>query len=92
MSRYKTLRTWSLLLMMLGVLSVLSATVGVVAWAIDVEGFWSTLGVIFLGAPVALLFATWPIALAQAMRAIADIGDSVTVPSSPAAFVGVATN
>jgi hypothetical protein len=74
-------------LIMLGVISVISASIGVIAWAIDVEGFWSTLGVLLIGAPVALLLATWPIALGQAVRAIADLGDSVTVPSSPASFV-----
>jgi hypothetical protein len=88
MSRYKTLRTWSLVSIVIGVVSVVSASIGVVAWAIDVEGVWETLGVLLLGAPVALLLATWPIALGQAFRAIADIGDSVTVPSSPASFVG----
>lgn len=78
MSRYKTLRTWSLILMVVGVMSVASAGIGVVAWAITVEGFWETLGVVLFGAPVALVLATWPIALAQALRAIADIGDAVT--------------
>jgi hypothetical protein len=81
MSRYKILRTWSMLLMLLGVVSVASVTVGVISWAIAVEGFWSTLGVILLGAPLAVLLATWPIALAQMMRAIADIGDAVSFES-----------
>jgi hypothetical protein len=91
MSRYKTLRTWSLFLMILGVFSIVSASIGVVSWAVAVEGTWETLGVILFGAPIVLLLATWPVALAQAMRAIADIGDSVTfdsgVPASdPARF------
>jgi hypothetical protein len=37
------------------------------------------MGVIFLGAPIVLLLASWPIALGQALGAIADIGDSVAV-------------
>jgi hypothetical protein len=77
MSRYKTLRTWSLVLIVIGAISIVSATFGVVSWAISVEGFWDTVAVIMFGAPIALLLATWPIALGQALRAIADIGDAV---------------
>ena len=77
MSKYKTLRTWSLLLTVIGVISVISAVIGVIGWAFAVEGVWDTLGVIFIGAPIVILLATWPIALGQAMRAIADIGDAV---------------
>jgi hypothetical protein len=77
MSRYKTLRLWSLFLVVLGAISIVSATVGVISWAVAVDGFWDTLGVILLGAPIALLLAAWPIALGQALRALADIGDAV---------------
>jgi hypothetical protein len=49
----------------------------VISWAIDVDGFWATMGVIFIGTPVVLLLASWPIALGEALAAIADIGDSV---------------
>jgi hypothetical protein len=83
MSRYKTLRMWSTVLKMLGVIGVISAGFGVVSWAIAVEGFWDTMGVIFLGAPLVLLFAAWPIALGQALGAIADIGDSVVSDTYP---------
>jgi len=79
MGNYKTLRTWAMLLMLLGVISVVMAAIGVVSLAFAVEGFWDTVGVIFLGAPIALLLASWPIALGQALRALADIGDAVTV-------------
>jgi hypothetical protein len=81
MSHYKTLRTWAVFLVVLGAVSVVSALIGVVAWAIAVDGFWETLGVILLGAPVVLLLATWPIALGQALRALADIGDAVSLDS-----------
>jgi hypothetical protein len=85
MSRYKTLRTWSLVLITVGAFSVVSATIGVVAWAISVEGFWETLAVALFGAPIAVVLATWPIALGQALRAIADIGDAVTFEHIPSA-------
>ena len=79
MSRYKTLRFWSIVLVVLGVLSVISVGFGVISWAISVDGVWDTLAVIFLGGPIVLGFATWPIAVGQALRALADIGDSVTL-------------
>ncbi len=78
MSRYKTLRTWSIFLMVLGAISMISATVGVISWAIAVEGVPETLAVVLFGGPVALLLAAWPIALGQALRALADIGDAVS--------------
>jgi hypothetical protein len=81
-SHYKTLRTWSILLMTLGALSVASAVVGVIVWTVEVDGVASKLAVVLFGGPIAVLLATWPIALAQAMRAIADIGDAVTVPAT----------
>ena len=82
MSRYKTLRTWALALMVLGSISVVSATIGVISLAVAVVGVWDTLGVICLGGPVALLLASWPFALGQALRAIADIGDTVAPEGS----------
>ena len=77
MTQYGTLRTWAALLTFFGVLSVLAAVAGTVIWAIEVEGLWQTLGVILIGGPVSIFLATLPIALAQALRAIADVGDTV---------------
>jgi hypothetical protein len=79
MSNYKALRTWAMFLMVIGVVSVISAGIGVVSLAIAVDGFWDTMGVIFFGTPIALLLASWPFALGEALRALADIGDSVVV-------------
>lgn len=78
MSRYKTLRTWAALLQLIGIVSLVSAAFGVTAWAIEVEGVWETLAVVFFGAPIVLLLASWPIALSQMMRALADVGDSTS--------------
>ena len=82
MSKYAVLRTWAGVLKIIGIVGVILATFGVISWAIEVDGFWATMGVIFIGAPIALLLAAWPIALGEAMSAIADIGDSVAVPGS----------
>jgi hypothetical protein len=88
MSKYKTLRMWSLFLMVIGVVSIVSAAFGVIAWAIAVEGGWETLAVIFFGAPIALILAAWPLALGEALRALADIGDSLSVPEFAASPTG----
>jgi hypothetical protein len=77
MSQYKTLRVWAAAISLIGVIGVILVAVGTIVWAVEVEGFWQTLGVIFLGAPLALFLATWPFALSQMMRALADVGDTV---------------
>ena len=77
MTRYATLRTWALVLKVAGFFMVVFTLFGVVVWAFEVEVFWQTLGVIFIGAPVAIFVSTWGIALGQALNAIADIGDAV---------------
>ena len=77
MTQYGTLRLWAAFLTIIGVLSVLAAAVGTIIWAIEVEGFWQTIGVLLIGGPVTLFLATLPIALAQALRALADVGDTV---------------
>jgi hypothetical protein len=77
MTQYGTLRLWAALLTVVGVVGLISAAIGVLVWAFEVEGFWQTIGVLLIGGPVALFLATLPIALAQALRAIADVGDTV---------------
>ena len=77
MTRYATLRTWALVLKVAGFFMVVFTLFGVVVWAFEVQGFWQTLGVIFIGAPVAIFVSTWGIAFGQALNAIADIGDAV---------------
>ena len=60
MSRHKTLRTWSLFLIVRGMVSIISATFGVISWAIAVDGSWETIGVLLFGGPIALLLAGGP--------------------------------
>ena len=78
MTQYGTLRMWAALLTMIGVLSVVAAAVGTIVWAFEVEGFRQTIGVLLIGGPVTVFLATIPIALAQALRALADVGDTVS--------------
>jgi hypothetical protein len=78
MTQYGTLRVWSAFLVLVGVIGLIAAAVGTIIWAFEVDGFWQTLGVLLIGGPVAIFFATLPIALAQALRALADVGDTVS--------------
>jgi hypothetical protein len=77
MTQYGTLRLWAVFLTVIGLLGVLAAVAGTIIWAIEVEGFWQTIGVVLVGGPISIFLATLPIALAQALRAIADVGDTV---------------
>jgi hypothetical protein len=78
MTQYGTLRFWALVLSILGALSVIMAAVGTIIWAVEVDGFWQTIGVLLIGGPISIFLATLPIALAQALRALADVGDTVS--------------
>jgi hypothetical protein len=77
MTHYGTLRFWALVLTIMGLLGVIMAAVGTIIWAFEADGFWQTLGVLLIGGPIAIFLATLPIALAQALRALADVGDTV---------------
>ena len=77
MTHYGTLRTWSAVFRIVGGIAVILAIPGWIIWAIEVEGTLATLAVIILGLPLLVFLATWPIAIGQAMNAIADIGDAV---------------
>jgi uncharacterized membrane protein YccF (DUF307 family) len=78
MTQYGTLRAWAFIATLVGVFGMIIAAVGAIIWAFEVDGFWQTIGVLLIGLPVAVFIATIPIALAQAMRAIADVGDTVS--------------
>jgi hypothetical protein len=77
MTHYGTLRLWAALLTLVGILAMLLAAIGTIVWAVEVDGFWQTLGVLLIGGPVTIFLATLPIALSQALRALADVGDTV---------------
>jgi hypothetical protein len=78
MARYGTLRAWAFIATLVGVFGMIAAAIGSIVWAFEVDGFWQTIGVLLLGLPVSIFIATIPIALGQAMRAIADVGDTVS--------------
>lgn len=77
MTHYGALRTWGSIATLVGVLGMVAAAIGAIVWAFEVDGFWQTLGVLLVGLPVAVFIATMAIALGQALRALADVGDTV---------------
>jgi hypothetical protein len=89
-SDYNMLRVWSTILYVVGFVGLVLAAIGVVVWAVEVDGVLRTLAVLTIGAPIVGLLATWPLALGQALRAIADIGDRVGAArgDDPANIVG----
>jgi hypothetical protein len=78
MTHYGTLRAWAFIATLVGIFGMIAAAIGAVVWAFEVDGFWQTIGVLLVGLPVAIFVATLPIALAQAMRALADVGDTLS--------------
>jgi hypothetical protein len=77
MTQYGTLRAWAFVATLVGIFGMIAAAIGAFVWAFEVDGFWQTVGVLLIGLPVSVFIATLPIALAQALRAIADVGDTV---------------
>jgi hypothetical protein len=78
MTQYGTLRLWAAFLTTIGALGVVMAAAGTIIWAVEVDGSWRTIGVLLVGGAVCIFLATLPIALAQALRALADVGDTVS--------------
>ena len=71
-SDYGALRLWSRVLMFVGILGVIFVVVGVIFAVLGAESFWQVLAILLIGGPLAALFASWPIALGQALRALAE--------------------
>jgi hypothetical protein len=76
MSRdYGALRLWSTVLMFVGTLGVIFVVIGIIFAVIGAATFWQGLAILLIGGPLAALFASWPIALGQALRALADVAE-----------------
>src|SRR5215213_6088049 len=74
---YGALRLWSTVLMFIGVLGVIFVVIGIMFAVIGANSFWQVLAILLFGGPLAALFASWPLALGQAMRALADVAEYV---------------
>jgi len=78
MTQYGTLRLWAAFLTIVGGLGAIMAAIGTVIWAVEVEGSWETIGRLLIGGAVSIFLGTASAALSQALRAIADVGDTVS--------------
>jgi len=78
MTQYGTLRLWAAFLTIVGGLGAVMAAIGTVIWAVEVEGSWETIGRLLIGGAVSIFLATASAALAHALRALADVGETVS--------------
>ena len=78
MTQFGTLRAWAALLSFIGWLGMISAVTGTIVWAFEVDGFWQTAGVLLFGGAVSFFLGVAALSLARALRAVADIGETVS--------------
>jgi hypothetical protein len=74
---YAALRLWSTVLMFVGILGVIFVVIGTIFAVFTAPSFWQGVAFLFIGGPLAILFASWPIALGQGLRALADVAEYV---------------
>ena len=74
---YGALRLWSTVLMFIGILGVIFVVIGTIFAIFAAPTFWQGVGFLLIGGPLAVLFASWPIALGQGLRALADVAEYV---------------
>jgi hypothetical protein len=86
---YGALRLWSTVLVVIGVAGVIfvvigiifamigAVTFGIIFAMIEAVSFGQAIAILLIGGPLAALFASWPIALGQGLRALADVAEYV---------------
>jgi len=74
---YGALRLWSTVLVIIGVVSVVLVIIGVIVAMVQAVTFGQAIVILLIGGPLAALFASWPIALGQGLRALADVAEYV---------------
>jgi hypothetical protein len=74
---YGALRLWSTVLVITGVVSVVLVIIGVIVAMVQAATFGQALVILLIGGPLAALFASWPLALGQGLRALADVAEYV---------------
>ena len=65
------------MLVVVGVLGVIFVVIGTIFAVFAALSFWQGMAFLFIGGPLAVLFASWPIALGQGLRALADVAEYV---------------
>jgi hypothetical protein len=63
--------------MLVGVLGVIFVVIGTIFAVFAATTFWQGLAFLLIGGPLAVLFTSWPIALGQGLRALADVAEYV---------------
>jgi uncharacterized sodium:solute symporter family permease YidK len=74
---YAALRLWSTVLIVIGVVGVIFVVIGTIVAMIEAVTFLQALAILLIGGPLTALFASWPIALGQGLRALADVAEYV---------------
>jgi hypothetical protein len=74
---YGALRLWATVLVIVGVVGLVSVAIGTIMAVIQAVSIVQGLAILLFGAPLAVLFAIWPIAMGQALRALADVAEYV---------------
>ena len=78
MSRdYGALRLWSTVLIIIGIVGVMLVVIGAIVAMVEAVTFGQAIAILLIGGPLAALFASWPIALGQGLRALADVAEYV---------------
>ena len=72
---YGALRLWSTVLVVVGVAGVIFVVIGTIFAIFAAPSFWQGVAFLLIGGPLAVLFASWPIALGQGLRALADVAE-----------------
>jgi len=74
---YGALRLWSTVLIVVGIVGVVLVVVGAIIAMLQAVTFGQALAILLIGGLLAALFACWPIALGQGLRALADVAEYV---------------
>ena len=74
---YGALRLWSTVLIVVGIVGVVLVVVGAIIAMLQAVTFGQALAILLIGGPLAALFACWPVALGQGLRALADVAEYV---------------
>ena len=77
---YGALRLWSTVLVIVGIAGVIFVVIGTIFAIFAAPTFWQGLAFLLIGGPLAILFASWPIALGQGLRALADVAECIQRP------------
>jgi hypothetical protein len=80
---YGALRLWATVLAVIGAIGLVSVGVGIVVGMVNADDGGDAAAILLIAGPIALLFASWPLALGQGLRALAEIGERVTSSEWP---------